>query len=227
MTIDPITSLASIRSELETGWKLFDDVFNTFDARQWEKKFGRTWSYADQPWHLAYFDAMIAKHVAAGPIISEANRLFIRSMGEMAAWNTSELARRSASHTVDDSLAEMRKQRDVIRGLLASMTDADLDERAWMPLIFGWSTKRGLLQACIIHNRRGVLEAVDPHGPASRGAESGSRAPPPRLHDALHAGVDESGRRGCDGVHDGLELRRTGRRPVDAHRGQWAMPRLE
>jgi hypothetical protein len=152
MTIDPITSLASIRSELEACWKLFDGIYGGFDERQWEKSLTKSWTYAEQPWHLAYFDAMIAKHLEAGGRISEADRLFIRSMGEMNAWNAREFARRSAAHTVHDSLAEMRKQRDVMRAQLASMTDDDLDQRAWMPLIFGWSTKRGLLQACIIHS---------------------------------------------------------------------------
>ncbi|MGH7620341.1 MAG: DinB family protein, partial [Gemmatimonadaceae bacterium] len=147
MALDPITSLASIRAELEGGWKLFDDAFDRFDAHQWAKKFGKTWTYADQPWHLAYFDAMIAKHVAGGPNIPETDRLFIRSMGEMNAWNQRELGRRSSTHSVEDSLAAMRAQRAVMRTQLASMSENDLDTRAWMPLIFGWSSRRGLLQA--------------------------------------------------------------------------------
>lgn len=152
MPIDPITTLSSIRSELEAGWTLFDDVFATFDEHQWGKKFGKTWTYADEPWHLAYFDRMIATHLVAGEHVSEADRLFIRSMGEMSAWNKRELAGRAPSHTVADSIAEMRRQRDVIRGQLTVMTESDLESRAWMPLIFGWSTKRGLLHALIIHN---------------------------------------------------------------------------
>ena len=31
MLIDPITSVASITSELEAGWKLFDDLYASFD----------------------------------------------------------------------------------------------------------------------------------------------------------------------------------------------------
>ena len=152
MSLDPITSLDSIRRELEAGWKLFDEIFDRFDDRQWQKKFGKTWTYAEQPWHLAYFDAMIAKYTLAGSDVPETDRLQIHSMGEMNEWNRRELARRSATHTVKDSLAEMRAQRDAIRALLAAMTERDLDDAAWMPLIFGWTTKRGLLQACIIHN---------------------------------------------------------------------------
>jgi hypothetical protein len=37
MSLDPLTSLSSIKSELEHGWKLFDSVYDTLDARLWDK----------------------------------------------------------------------------------------------------------------------------------------------------------------------------------------------
>jgi hypothetical protein len=75
-----------------------------------------------------------------------------RSMGDLNEWNRRELAKRGPNHTVQDSLAEMRRQRDVIRTTLASMSEQELDSKAWMPLIFGWVTARDLLQAIIVHN---------------------------------------------------------------------------
>ena len=152
MDLDPLTSLSSIKSELENGWKLFDDIFDTFDAQQWAKKFGKTWTYAEQPWHLAYFDGTMAKYLTGGANVPESDRLHLRSMGDLNEWNRRELAKRSPNHTVQDSLAEMRRQRDVIRRTLASMSEQDLDAKAWMPLIFGWVTARDLLQAIIVHN---------------------------------------------------------------------------
>jgi hypothetical protein len=152
MPLDPITTLPSIKSELEASWKLFDDVFNSFDAVQWRKRFGKTWTYAEQPWHLAYFDGMIARHLAYGPNVPDSERMYLRSMGEIDEWNKRELAKRGASHTVNDSLAEMRKQRDAVRAQLASMTEQDLDARAWQPIVFGWVTKRELVQTIIVHN---------------------------------------------------------------------------
>jgi len=67
MSLDPLTTLPSIARELEAGWKLFDDVYGTFDAPQWAKKFGKTWTYAEQPWHMAYFDGTMANYVALRP----------------------------------------------------------------------------------------------------------------------------------------------------------------
>ena len=152
MSYDPIASLASITSELEQGWKRFDDVFATFEPRRWSKQFGKTWTYADLPYHLAYFDGMIATYLAYGSDVPPDQTLHLRSMGELNEWNRREFARRPSSHTVEDALADMRKSRDAIRRRTASMTAEDLDRRAWMPLIFGWSTARGLLQAIIVHD---------------------------------------------------------------------------
>lgn len=152
MAIDPITTLPSIKRELEAGWKLFDDIWAGFDAQQWRKRFGKTWTYAEQPWHMAYFDGTMAKFVALGPNIPDAEQLHIRSMGELNEWNKRELAKRGSNHTVEDSLAEVRKQRDVIRAQLAAMTEADLGRRVWMPLIFGWTTARDVYGAIIAHN---------------------------------------------------------------------------
>jgi putative sterol carrier protein len=152
MTHDPITSLSSIRRELEAGWKLFDDAFLPFDSAQWEKKFGRTWTYADQPWHLAYFDRTMAKYLRFGAGIPDGEQLHLRSMGEVNKWNERELASRSPTHSVQDSLAAMRNSRDEVRSFLANATETDLDGRCWMPLIFGWATARDTLQAIIVHN---------------------------------------------------------------------------
>lgn len=152
MSLDPITSLASITTELEAGWKLFDGIYDTFDARQWARKFGKTWTYAEQPWHLAYFDGMAAKYLAYGPDVPADDRMRLRSMGEIDDWNRREFARRGPNHTVQDSLAAMRESREAIRRALAGMTERDLDRRTWIPLIFGWATAREVLQMVIIHN---------------------------------------------------------------------------
>jgi len=149
--LDPLTSLASITRELEAGWKLFDDVYGSFDARRWAKKFGRTWTYAEQPYHLAYFDATLATYAALGDR-APADRLHLRSMGELNEWNRRELAKRAPNHTVADSLAAMRESRDAIRRFIRGITDPQLEDRAWMPLIFGWATVGDVLRAIIVHN---------------------------------------------------------------------------
>src|ERR1051325_11841036 len=79
MALDPLTSLASIKAELEHGWKLFDDAYAALSEADWSRKFGKTWTFADHPYHLAYFDAMIAKSLAEGDH-PPADRMHLRSM---------------------------------------------------------------------------------------------------------------------------------------------------
>lgn len=152
MPLDPLTSLRSITAELENGWQLFDDIWKSFTPADWDRKFGRTWTYATIPWHLAYFDATMAKYLEYGPDVPDGDKLHVRSMGELSKWNDVELAKRKPGHTVQESLAAMNDARNRVRRVLATMREEDLDTRGWMPLIFGWGTKRDLLTSMMVHN---------------------------------------------------------------------------
>jgi hypothetical protein len=151
MTYDPLTSLASLKAELESSWALFDTIWKPFTAADWKRKFGKAWTYAEQPYHLAYFDGTLAKFLALGAN-APADRLHMKTFGDIHAWNAREFAARGPNHGIQDTLAAMHKSRDDIRAQLSRMTEADLDAKAWMPLIFGWCTKRDLIQAIVVHN---------------------------------------------------------------------------
>ena len=151
MSYDPITSRDSLIRELDAGWKLFDAIWDSFGPADWARKFGKTWTYADQPYHLAYFDRMIAKALREGPA-SPPDHMHLKSMGDLNEWNSREFAKRPAGQTVQQSLDEMRAAREELRGLLSTKTEAQLDERAWMPLIFGWAPARSVAQASVVHN---------------------------------------------------------------------------
>jgi putative sterol carrier protein len=148
---DPITSLSSIRSELESGWKLFDQIWAPFGPKDWARKFGRTWTYADQPYHMAYFDGTLGRFLVDGPE-APPNRLHMRSLGEINDWNAREFAKRPAGQTVEESIKAMHASRDMIRRHVEAIGEKDLDRRAWMPLLFGWVTARAILQGIVVHN---------------------------------------------------------------------------
>ena len=179
MSFDPITSRASLLRELEAGWKLFDGIYDTFGPAQWARKFGKTWTYADQPYHLAYFDRMVARAVREGPA-SPADHMHLRSIGDIHAWNAREFARRPAGQSVQESLAQMKQSREELHGLISRMSDAELDQRAWMPLVFGWGPRRAVAQASIIHNLAEYWKLW---------IRTGKRAPAPSP-DAVHARLD-------------------------------------
>jgi hypothetical protein len=152
MQYDPITSLASIKSELEGTWKNFDDVYATFNPRDWLRKFGKTWTYADQPYHLGYFDRFHADYVAKGTNVSPKDKVIFRTARELDDWNAREFAKRPASQTVEQSLGQMRASRDMVRQQLNKMTDASLDGKVWSSLLGGWVPARQIFQGIIIHN---------------------------------------------------------------------------
>src|SRR5262245_26737374 len=151
MAYDPITSRESLLRELDAGWALFDSIYDTFTPADWARKFGRTWTYAEQPYHLAYFDRMIARALHEGTA-SPPDWLHLRSMGDLNEWNRREFAKRPPGQSVQQSLAEMRASRDELRGLVHSMSEAQLDQKAWMPLIFGWAPSRMVAQASVVHS---------------------------------------------------------------------------
>lgn len=151
MALDPITSRESLIKELETGWALFDGIYNSFGPAEWARKFGRTWTYAEQPYHLAYFDRMITKALREGPN-SPPDRMHLRSLGDLNDWNRREFAKRPAGQTAQQSLEQMRASREELRDLVRSMSEQQLDQKAWMPLIFGWAPSRSVAQASVVHN---------------------------------------------------------------------------
>jgi hypothetical protein len=145
-------TLASLMTDLEDVWKKFDEVYASLRPDQWSRKFGKDWTFADQPYHLAYFDRMIANGISKGLNLPQEEKFLLRSMSEVNAWNDREFAKRPAGQTVEQSLQQMRESRDAIRQVVAGMTDADLEKPAWMPILFGQGTVRDLLIASITHN---------------------------------------------------------------------------
>ena len=152
MQYDPLTSLASIRSELEDVWKKLDDVYATFEPSRWSKKFGKTWVYADQPYHIAYFDQLLIPYISKGPNVPKDEQILYRTVRELNDWNARQFARRPAQQTVEQSIGQMRTARDTVRQLIAKMSEKNLDGRAWMPLFGGWATVREHLHAILLHS---------------------------------------------------------------------------
>ncbi|MDE3057797.1 MAG: SCP2 sterol-binding domain-containing protein [Bacteroidota bacterium] len=152
MQYNPVSNLASIQSELEGTWKNFDDVYATLSPHDWSRKFGTTWTYADQPYHLAYFDRMHADYIVKGTNVPVAEQIVFNTINKINEWNAKEFAKKQAGHTYERSLQLMRESRDVVRSLTSKMTDKNLSEKAWNPLLCGWVTKAIMLKSILVHN---------------------------------------------------------------------------
>ena len=142
-----------LMEELEGLWRGLDELFASMSPADWARKHGKHWTFEDIPYHLAYFDKGIATAIERGGDVPEGERQLLRTMNNLHEWNTCQFAKRPPDQTVEESLRQMRQSRDEVRRVVTSLSEADLDERAWMLLIVGWTTRRLALQMCIPHMR--------------------------------------------------------------------------
>jgi hypothetical protein len=54
-------------AELEAVWLAFEELYGSLPPEGWGRRYGKHWTFADQPFHLAYFDrVMVAEPLEAG-----------------------------------------------------------------------------------------------------------------------------------------------------------------
>ena len=148
MAHNPITSLSSLSSALEETWQKFDAVYSTFKPGDWSRQFSKKWVYADQPYHMMYFDKTLAGFIEMGENVPPDKKLTLRSMKDLHDWNAREFAKRPSTQTVEQSLAQMRDARDNVRKLIAGMNETGLNRKTWMHLLMGWITVRDAANDC-------------------------------------------------------------------------------
>jgi len=124
------TTAAEIRSDLERTWSVLDRLIEAVPPERWKTKYGPDWTYQDVPYHLAYFDrVMVADPIEFGTALQD--RFECLTIGQLNDWNRAEFARRRPGQTAQESIAEMLRQRERIRALIAPLTDADLQKPAF------------------------------------------------------------------------------------------------
>lgn len=101
---------------------------------------------------MAFFDRVMAvERIVKGASVPKQERWLLRTGADINAWNAKEFAKRPAGQTPQQALQEWRATHDALRKAVAGLTDADLDKKAWMPLVFGWVTVRDVVGGCALH----------------------------------------------------------------------------
>jgi hypothetical protein len=139
----------------EELWGHFDTLFDAVEATgAWGRKHGADWTFADVPYHLAYFDReLVVRGLELGAEYPEAQQERYATMAEVNAWNAREFAKRPAGQTPRESIAQARAARDRIRRLVADLTDDDLQRPFYMPLLgMGWVNAGMGLMLPVVHN---------------------------------------------------------------------------
>jgi hypothetical protein len=151
--INDRTEISVLARDLDDIWALIDHLLDSVPADAWTKRYGPDWTYADVPWHLAYFDRiMLAEVLESGADLPEPRRFNLGSMAEINRWNAQEFATRPAGQTPKESIAELRAVHGRVRRTLAGLTDADLDRPAFNHFFSaGFETVRSALRGGLLH----------------------------------------------------------------------------
>jgi hypothetical protein len=147
------TSLDALLVDLEDLWLALDRLLDSLHGPDWQRKHGKDWLYADVPFHLSYFDRdIVAVPLGRGLNIPLSEQTPRRSDAELNAWNEEKFRQRPTAQTVEQSLAQMRASRELVRRAAASLTDADLKRPAFIGLPGGgWTTAQVVLDSCYMH----------------------------------------------------------------------------
>jgi hypothetical protein len=182
------TTPASLLADLEDLWQNLDAIFVSLGPSDWSCQHGPHWTFADVPYHLAYFDREIVAHpLAQGPDLPTAEQWAARSIPELNAWNARRFAERPATQTVEQSLEQMRASRNAIQGVAGAMHATDLERPTWFPLLIGgWLPARAVLEGCRFHSWSHFMELRLRH-------PEGTRRSTPELREAtIHEALGDA-----------------------------------
>ncbi|GAC1533568.1 MAG: hypothetical protein NVS2B7_00870 [Herpetosiphon sp.] len=83
MEPEPAARLNSLRATREELWPCLDDILDTLGPNAWLRQHGPAWTFADVPYHLAYFDHDVATWITTKPAADQP--LGMQSMAEANA----------------------------------------------------------------------------------------------------------------------------------------------
>lgn len=149
------TQVEILIAQIESIWDSQNQLFQTIArGNDWDHKHGADWTFADVPFHLAYCNwDLVIRPIQLGKELPVSEQRSFKSPADLAAYNSGRFAEKSATHTVERSLADLEGSRNELRRLLTEMSDTDLDRPAWYPFVGGmWANARAPLQFCLAHD---------------------------------------------------------------------------
>jgi DinB superfamily len=162
MSADKGLTVSGMRASLEEVWSALDSLFAELSPADWQRPHGADWIFADLPYHLAYIDRLlVARPIEFSQTLPAGEQFQLRTFNELNAWNQGQFAARPEGQTVERSLQQMRGSRDYIRQVLSGLTDGDLANPAWFPMLNmrGFRPAEVPLGFCIGHTWQHMEEA--------------------------------------------------------------------
>jgi putative sterol carrier protein len=153
------TTRAALLAALEELWQRFDQVVGTLGPDDWSGKHGKHWTFADVPYHLAYFDReVIATAIKRGLTVQTLEQLQL-TWAEQDGWKEIQFTPRPTATTPEQCLEQMWASRQAIRDAFAGLSEADLDRPVFLPLVgLGWVSVRLALETCFSHTWNHLMQ---------------------------------------------------------------------
>lgn len=146
------TTRTALLADLEGLWQRFDELVVTLGPDDWSGKHGQHWTFADVPYHLAYFDLEVIAAAIKRGLNVPASEQFMRTEAEQDAWNEIKFTQRPVEIAPQQCLEQMRDSRQAIRDAVAGLSEADLERPVFIPLVgLGWVSVRVALETCYSH----------------------------------------------------------------------------
>ncbi|GIV80232.1 MAG: hypothetical protein KatS3mg050_4626 [Litorilinea sp.] len=154
---------ADLIAEQEALWTALNRFLNRLTSAEWSHPHGKTWTFADVPYHLAIFNRLLVDAIEQGTAVVEPEA--ITTLAELDAWNQAQFARRPIGQTGRQAFDTMRSSQDALRTLLHRLLDHHgpqvLDWPVWLPIlrVRGWRTLRLALEYNLWHQWFHFVEA--------------------------------------------------------------------
>jgi DinB superfamily/SCP-2 sterol transfer family len=153
------TTRAALLADLEELWQSFDEVVATLGPDDWSGKHGQHWTFADVPYHLAYFDREVIATAIKGGLTVQTLEQFLPTEAEQDGWKEIQFTQRPTATTPEQCLEQMWASRQALRNAVADLGEADLDRPVFLPLVgLGWVSVRAALETCSSHTWNHLMQ---------------------------------------------------------------------
>ncbi len=138
--------LSAILADLETIWTALDSFYQRFSPEDWSRRHGKEWTFADMPYHLAYFNQTVINGIN-----DDHNEQAKLTMKELNAWNNAHFTGRPASRSGANELDYLHTTQMSLREAVAHHAP---DTPVFLPLIIvgGWRTLTFALEYLLDHS---------------------------------------------------------------------------
>jgi hypothetical protein len=136
---------STILANLETIWSVLDSFYEKFSPQDWSRKHGKEWTFADMPYHLAYFNQTAIEGVRD----NHAEQVKF-TLQEHNAWNDSHFAQRPTSQTGVKGLDYLHVTQATLREAATRLAP---ETPVFLPLaiVGGWRTMMFVLDYLLYH----------------------------------------------------------------------------